>query len=372
VRIAIIGAGLAGCTLAWRFSLAGPAVRLDVFGRTGPDATSASGGGVRGYEPDASARALAVASLAELLASATLRRWARFSPLGSTYLRAPWTSAEDDVAQIEAQIPGAELVGAAQLRERGWAFGQSDGPEPVGVVETRAGCIDPNALRTALMRELSARANVRVRSGPAELTGPTRVSVRGQRADYDVVVVAAGPWTPRVIAGVAGGAGDLRVKAIQYAVHTASGRLPTFFVDEITGLYGRPHDRGGVLLGLPVTRFGGAANGGRVEPALVDTARARAAERFPGLRLGPVRRVVRAADCYGPSATLTLQAVGDRPGLYTFSAGSGASAKTALAASRDAASRLLTDSAAWRPGAEGPVRSPRLSSPPTTESREVS
>jgi hypothetical protein len=72
-----------------------------------------------------------------------------------------------------------------------------------------------------------------------------------------------------------------------------------------------------------------------------ERAAAIATARFPRLRLTRRQSLVTAADCYTQPARLALRPIfnGD-DGLYTFTAGSGGSAKTALAASREAARDL--------------------------------
>lgn len=361
MRICIIGGGLAGALLAWRLRQLSPSAAIDLaIGLPGDpaavrDATAASGGGVRAYEPDPIARAYATESLAELLDSCTLREWSGYRRIGSTYLRARWPGAEIEIAAINAALPGsAGLADATELKEFGWA---GLPPETVGVVETQAGHLSPDAFRRAVLAELSTDARVRVLAVPARplsslTAGALSCRIGGEVNAYDRVVVAAGAWTPAILAklGVAANSCGV-VKAIQYALHPAIGALPTFFVDETTGLYGRPVKSRTMLLGIPVTAYGGPADGGRADPALVARAADLAAERLPHIRLAPATVTVRSADCYRAPHTLTLQAVEDRPSVLTFTGGSGGSAKTALAASRHAAAQLIADSVAPRPPA---------------------
>jgi hypothetical protein len=66
-----------------------------------------------------------------------------------------------------------------------------------------------------------------------------------------------------------------------------------------------------------------------------------AAVRFPSLRLGPPLRRTAAADGYATAGTLSLPPVAGTDGrIFTFAGGSGGSAKTALAASRQAAAEI--------------------------------
>src|SRR5207249_2398925 len=79
--------------------------------------------------------------------------------------------------------------------------------------------------------------------------GTVAWTVSGERREYDVVVLAAGAWTPALLRSAGLPADGYRVKSIQYAVYRADGWRPPPFVDEVTGLYGRPTADGGLLLG---------------------------------------------------------------------------------------------------------------------------
>jgi glycine/D-amino acid oxidase-like deaminating enzyme len=347
VRVCIVGGGLAGTLLAWRLATAMPRDQLDlVLGtRCRADATSASGGAVRAYEPDPGLRRLATASLVELLASPTLRRWARYRPVESVYLPADRPATAGQLTEIERDLPGsAELVPAATLAARGWAGVPADA---VAVRERRAGYLAPASLRDAVLADAAARR--RVRLVPAGLDaldlgarGPVGCRVAGRRREYDLVVLAAGPWSAALLARAGLPTGDLRTKSIQYGIHRVDGWCPPLFVDEPSGLYGRPAGDGALLLGLATDQWSVDPDRPPVTPALHDRAVRLARARFPALRLGPLTRVVGAVDCYGPHPTLSLRPVaGSGHRLFTFTGGAGGSVKTALAASRDAVTRLV-------------------------------
>lgn len=349
MRTCVVGGGLAGALLAWRLARTATG-RVDlVCGATGEgDATAASAGGVRAFEPSAGACRLATDSLRELLDSAVLRRWSGFRPIVFTYLRrAAAGEATARAAEIERLLPGSvEVRPAGDLVAYGWA-GLSGDAAAVAVVERRAGYLDPARLRRAVLAELHGRPGVEVLAGPVgrlRRTGRGTVAVTlggATPAEYDVVVVAAGGWTAALLRSGGLAAGELRTKAIQYAVHPAPEGRPAAFVDETTGLYGRPTDDGGLMLGLPTERWDVTPGPQPWDAALHRQAVAVAARRFPRLRLGPVRWRVAAADCYVPGATLALRPVpGAEQQLFTFTGGSGGSAKTVLAASARAAVTL--------------------------------
>ena len=324
MRVCVIGGGLSGSLLAWRLVRRSVDVELVTGVPANGDATALSGGIVRGFETLAEQRGLALDSLGELLGSPLLRRWSAYRRLGSTYV----TDAESAAAaaEVEAVRPGS--VDASD-RADGWAGLPADA---VVVTERDAGRISPASLRAAVLAELE-RYGV-VRPGP--------VTAARLAEDllplFDRVVFATGSRTPRLLAAAGLASEDYRTKLIRYAVHEASGWLPTCFVDETSGLYGAPGPDG-LLLGVPTSEWDAEPSPGS---PLYDRAARVAARRFPRMRLGPAVRTVVAADCYTTPPVLALRTVPGTGGrLLTFTGGSGGAAKTALAASRRAAVRLV-------------------------------
>jgi glycine/D-amino acid oxidase-like deaminating enzyme len=200
----------------------------------------------------------------------------------------------------------------------------------------------------SLLLGLAQRYGVQVEPAGVDRISADPLSVRlrdGQDHRADRVVVAAGAWSPGLLAGLerAGpGRHTLITKLIQYTRFEtdAPPGLPAF-VDETTGLYGRP-DQNGLLLGLPTT-------GWRVDPQqleadaglvtrVADVAQLRLGLRCP-LRDQPNTTVV-GVDCYTEPTGLALRPVVPDCGIYSFTGGSGGSAKIVLAASRRAAAAL--------------------------------
>jgi glycine/D-amino acid oxidase-like deaminating enzyme len=331
VRVCVAGGGLAGSLLAWRLAQR-PGIEVDLL--TGPggvtDATAASGGAVRAYDPLPRQRELAIASLTELLASPVLRQWANYRETGFAYLRDAGADLADEVAEIERELPGsAELttpaeVFAAEDGRPGWT-GQS---HVVAVRERRAGYLSPAALRQAVIDDLAGRPGTRVRAAALDTA-----------VGYDAIVLAAGAWTPGLLRALGRPAEEYRTRSIQYAVYDAGPWYPPGFADETTGLYGRPTADGGLLLGVPTTEWDVPPGASPVTRSWPDRALRLAAECFPLLKLGQARRQVGAADCYCDPPVLALRQVA--PGLFTFTGGSGGCAKSALAASERAAGELL-------------------------------
>lgn len=344
MRVCVVGGGLAGSLLAWRLAqlpgtrvelMAGPAAPAG----SGPaaDATAASGGAVRAYERLPTQRGLAIASLTELLASPVLLEWAQYHETGFAYLRDPADGLAAELAEIERAVPGsAELMPAAE------AFSARDGGpgwtgDETGVVvrERRAGRTSPAALRDAVLADLAARPHATVR--PAWLDSATSRAL-GQQ---DAVVLATGAWTAGLLRASGLPADGYRTRSIQYTIYQTGPARPPAFADERTGLYGLPVADGGLLLGVPTTEWEVAPGLTPVTQAGQERARRLAASCFPLLTLGPARRQAGAADCYCDPPVLALREIqGQLPRLFTFTGGSGGSAKSALAASQRAAWQL--------------------------------
>jgi glycine/D-amino acid oxidase-like deaminating enzyme len=355
MRVCIVGGGLAGTLLAWRLAHATTGWQVELVpgeqagARTGPktDATAASGGAVRAFEDGAEQRRLATVSMVELLGSRIMRQWADYRPARFVSLRRSEAGLAEAIADIELMLPGsAEVVGAAALAEQGWAD-LHDGA--VAVAERSAGYTSPGRWRDALLAD--ARRRVSVLDAPVTAVTPqddgtVAVTAGGRDRDHDVVVVAAGPWTPGLLRASGLPSGGYRTKSIQYAVHPVTGWAGGWpvpqFMDEVSGLYGRPTADGGLLLGLPTELWDVDPDRPPVTTALLDTAARLASARFPRLRLGPATCRVGSADCYAEQPILALRSVIDTGHrLFTFSGGAGGSVKTALAASHRAAIQLV-------------------------------
>ncbi len=341
MRVRVVGGGLAGSLLAWRLAqLPGTRVELLAGSLRAADATAASGGAVRAYDALPEQRALALDSLVELLGSPVLREWAQYRETGFAYLRGADAAGQADLAQAVAEIE-RELPGSAELTSPSAVFGaRAGGPGWAGddtivvIRERRAGCTSPHRLREAVLADLAGRPQARVRADPIEAL----------RADagrgFDAVVLAVGAWTPGLLRASGRTADGYRTRSIQYTVYDSGPVRPPAFADERTGLYGLPTADGGQLLGVPTTQWDAPPGITPVTQAQDGLTRHELALRladdcFPGLKLGGVRRRVAAADCYCDPPVLALRQIGDR--AYTFTGGSGGSAKSALAASRRAA-----------------------------------
>jgi glycine/D-amino acid oxidase-like deaminating enzyme len=164
----------------------------------------------------------------------------------------------------------------------------------------------------------------------------------GCTPDYDAVVVAAGAWTPALLAASGLATGGLRTKQIQYTVYQGQLARLGVFVDDITGLYGRRDGDRLFQLGLPCDRWDVDPTDLRPDAGLIEQVVARARCRLGRPMAGdhPVRTVV-SSDCYHDPPGLVLREAGSGAPVFTFTGGSGGAAKTVLAASREAAAALL-------------------------------
>jgi glycine/D-amino acid oxidase-like deaminating enzyme len=314
--------------------------------RTRADATSASGGAVRAFEADPEQRRLACDSLVELLGSPTLREWSGYRRVDSVYLRSVPDGLDAAVAELDAVLPGsARLVPVAELERSGWA-GLPAGA--TAVMEREAGYTAPGRWRDAVLGDPAFGRRVRVLAGAVtaiDLASSVSCTVSGRRRDYDVVVVAAGQWSGKLLGTSGHPAQRYRTKSIQYSIYRTGDWQPPIFVDETSGLYGRPTADGGLLLGLPVDLWDVEPDQPVVTPVVHDEAARLARLRFPGLDLGPATSRVGSADCYADRPILSLRPVNDSDHrLFTFTGGAGGSVKTVLAASHRAATQLVESS----------------------------
>ncbi|TQF01415.1 FAD-binding oxidoreductase [Kitasatospora acidiphila] len=343
MRTAIVGGGLAGAVLAWRLTELGlkPTVFTSEQGRSA-DATQASGGLLRGFEPDPAAARAAAESLAELRGSPLLRSWAGYRELDSTVVLPPGTDRSSVAAVL--RLLDELLPGSAELRELPDLkpfLGLP--PDTVAVVERHAGYLSPAALRDAML-EQAVLAGAVVRTDPVVRVGPEGAvrTAAGTGVGYDTVVLATGPWTPSLLAAWGFPAGGLRAKQIQYTLGRGTPPGLGAFVDETSGLYGRPFGSGRFLLGLPTDRWDVDPTALRTDSELVQRvagcAKARlGSDSWPGADAVTVA----AADCYAPSGGLRLRSCLPGSPVLTFTGGTGGAAKYALGAGRSAAAALL-------------------------------
>lgn len=337
---------MAGALLAWRLAQQPGVSQVSIApGPAAPrDATAASGGAIRGYETDPVARQLAIDSMIELLGDDRLRDWAGYLESGSVYRPLQPAGLESAAAELNARLPGsAELLSAEQLHDRGWSMSPDELAEdgPLALAERQAGSLNPERLRGRVLADLAGRRGVRVLDeGPVDQLEPGSFRLAGATHGCDLLVLAAGAWTPALLRASGWDSAGLSTKAIQYTVFAVDDWQPGTFVDEVTGLYGKTAERG-MLVGLPTQAWDIDPDSPPSDPALSQKVFELAGSRFHRLRLQAGAQPVVAPDCYSDDSVLALRPVpgtGDR--VFTFTGGSGGAAKLALAASARAAGQL--------------------------------
>lgn len=345
MRVAVVGAGIAGTVLAWRLGgHEGTTVELftggHAGGHPGGDATGASGGLVRAYETDPTACRLATESLVELLASPELREWSGYREVGSVYLTDGSVDPTAALAGIAELLPGS--AAAADRRDLADRCPLRGLPaDVVGVVERRAGYLSPARLRTTLLHRIRAAGTVVSAVDVAAVTATPGIRLAdGTERRFDTVVVAAGAWSAGLLTGPDAEPVGLRTKRIQYSLYPHCPTGLGTFVDETTGLYGRRTGDGSLLIGLPSDEWD-------VDPAAVHPDRflerrvaVAAAGRLGVACRGRPIRTVASFDCYASAPGLTLRRTTVGPAVFSFTGGSGGAAKTVLAASRRAVQDL--------------------------------
>jgi glycine/D-amino acid oxidase-like deaminating enzyme len=279
----------------------------------------------------------------ELRASAVLREWAAYREIGSVYLLPSVADACPGVVVVDHLLPGsADVLERADLLVRYPFRDLPDGA--IGVMERWAGHISPARLRTEVLARL-AGSGVDVSRRPVRAVSPAPAvsTADGVTLRYDAVVVAAGAWTPYLLASSGLDRSALRTRQIQYSIHPAQPQALGAFVDDITGLYGRPVDDSALLVGLPTSRWDVHPAAVEPDPALADTVADQAQRRLRIPLHRKPTRVVASSDCYHEPPGLALRRCLPGSPLFTFTGGSGGAAKTVLAASRAAAATLLDD-----------------------------
>ncbi|WP_377269077.1 FAD-dependent oxidoreductase [Peterkaempfera sp. SMS 1(5)a] len=294
---------------------------------------------VRGFEIDLELCRPAAESMAELQADPWLSESAGYQETGSTYLLPPGVDPAEQVKLLDELLPGsAEVMPGPTAAARLGLHGTP--PGALAVVERLAGHLSPGLARTAVLHRLADQGVPVLPTEVRQVTDQAAVLLSdGTRHRFDLVVAAAGGWTPALLPELDG---SFRTKRIQYGTYRLDRPVPDVFVDDNSGLYGRPHGAGGLLLGLGSEDWDVPPDGLPPDLALARQVAAAGAEllQVPPESLRP-DRLVASSDCYAPSGGPRLRTVPRTRGVFTFTGGSGGAAKTAPAASRTAAAELL-------------------------------
>ena len=244
MRVAVVGAGAVGLTAAATMGEAG----ADVILYDRDEVASGATGRTAGICYDAFAE-----DLDAEVAAASLRRFRELGVL--TECPYVWFAREDDDANADAiaeQIPrmqthgrDVELVGPDALDDR---YPQLRTEEiATAAVAHQAGHVDPTAYVETLTERVVERG-VGINTGtPVSLAGPTTVETPDETAEFDAVLVAAGPATKDLVADVGITIALKAYRAQALVTEPLRVTLPMAY-DATRHCYWRPRD-GGLLIG---------------------------------------------------------------------------------------------------------------------------
>ncbi|CAA9231294.1 MAG: hypothetical protein AVDCRST_MAG41-912 [uncultured Corynebacteriales bacterium] len=347
--VAVVGAGVIGASIARHLAAAGLRVTVHQEGKPlERGSTVRSGGLVRVHHSDPSDARLTLASLPFFRDHAVGCGYRRtgfallVGPEHEGTLRANTAMLTGLGADVRL-LSRSELAGLRpELRLDGVAAAawEPDG----GYVDPAATCralLDGAVAAGAVLRDGDPVTGLEVRGG-AVVGVRTRHGVRPAGA----VVVAAGPWTPAVLAGT-GVALPIVPRRIASAVVPVSGGLPCTVIDDTTGLYFRPDGRAGVFFGVPTGRPPGDADAAEGPPdrgTVADTLRL-LASRVPAVAGRPVPVGLSGTDGYTPDGHAVLGPLPGLPGGWVAAGFSGGGAKVAPAVGAALAAEIGTGAA---------------------------
>jgi len=352
-RIAVIGAGVCGAAILEALTRAGIA-QPTLFERecASAGATGLSGGLVRVYHTDPFLSDLAVESVPGLrLLDRALPSSIGYVQAGSLYLeaerRVPRMREEIERLRSRWDWPHWDWPLRVLLPDEGKARFPAFEWAGVGaaVYEERAGYASPRQTTKALLSLATSRGAVVAERTPVLEIQTRRGRVSGVRLASssfaaDIVVVAAGAWSRDLLTGL-GLAASLRSKRIQYTIFRASGapRHPAF-IDDTTGVYGRPHEPGTSLIGIALDEWDVSLRPTAINPLTSATIHDAAIQRAPWLKGARVAGGVSGFDAYTPDGHALLGFDDQIEGLFLATGCSGGGFKMALGVGQRAAAAL--------------------------------
>jgi sarcosine oxidase / L-pipecolate oxidase len=338
MRALVIGGGIFGVTTALELSARGLAVTL---ADPGPlphplaESTDISKVVRSDYGADLDYTALGERALEGW------RRWnaawpvPRFHETGAAFLtRAPMAPGgfeHESFATLSRRGHRIERLGAAEIARRFPAY--RPGALVDGYLHHEAGWAESGAVLAQLVAECRARG-VTVREGLAiDRLGdePAAAALAGQeRLAADLVVVAAGAWTPRLVPALAGSLRAVGQPVFQLRPADPSlfqaARFPVFGADiSRTGYYGFPVTRDGIVKianhGAGIAMADGVAR--ETTPAQERALRELIADTFPALVGAPLARTRLCVYGDTPDSHFWIARDPDRPHVTVAAGGSG-------------------------------------------------
>jgi sarcosine oxidase, subunit beta len=347
--VAVIGGGIMGAAVLDALTARGIAdvVLYEQTDRLASGSTRHSGGLVRVYHTAPTLADMAARSVPALKKLADGRcDELRYRPVGSIYFEpaSRLDAARSELERLRKLTDWPIELLTPQEGQRRFPMFAWD-PVSVAIYESEAGYASPALMTKFLANRAVARgAVVRLRAAVSEVvveSGSVRGILHdGRFAPADNVVVAAGAWSARLLSGVSAGL-SLRSKRIHYiTVSTRAGDHPAF-IDDTTGLYGRPDDSGHSLVGLADDEWDVPLDSLAVNGSTCAKILAAARVRLPWMDGAVVGGGVRAFDGYAPDGLPLLGPSRDVPGLILATGWSGGGFKMALEAGRLVADAAL-------------------------------
>lgn len=358
----VVGAGITGAAVAAQLARHGAAPLVLEAAVATRGATGASGGMVRGYDPDPVVARYAEASLASYAdPTAWYSGTAPLHRTGAVTLAAAEHAAEFDraAAALRATVGADCTVVSGDDVQEVYGVHTAGG---IALVEPGAGWVDPVQVTELFLRQ-AVRDGARLASGvrltairqPDDdvLLESTQGAVRATRA----VVLAIGGWAARPPIGVQAPQLRVRTRAVQASVlRRPTGTRPhATFIDLRTGGYGKPVDEHTSLVGAPLLVWDEdpcADSSPDVEHHrhTLDVVR----RNLPWTASAETVRVVRSFDGYATADSPLIPTELSR--VWFTRMGSGGGVKVAPELSREIAKRLLCPP---RPATPPTARQPR-------------
>ncbi|MGQ0772941.1 MAG: NAD(P)/FAD-dependent oxidoreductase [Pseudonocardiales bacterium] len=357
-RIAIVGGGVGGAAILEALTRAGIG-QLTLFEKeyASAGATGLSGGLVRVYHTDPFLSNLAAESVPGLrLLDRALSSSIGYVQAGSLYLeadhRVPRMLEEVERLRECCDRPPYEWPLRVLLPDEGKARFPAFEWAGVGaaVYEELAGYASPRQTTKALLN-LAISRGAEVAEGIPVIEIQTRrgrvVGVRLASSSFapdvvaaDIVVVAAGAWSRDLLKGL-GLAVPLRTKRIQYNFLRVAGapRHPAF-IDDTTGVYGRPHELDTSLIGMGLDEWDVSLGPTAINPVTSAAIHDAAIQRAPWLKGATVAGGVSGFDAYTPDGHALLGFDDQVQGLFLATGWSGGGFKMALGIGQRVAAAL--------------------------------
>jgi glycine/D-amino acid oxidase-like deaminating enzyme len=357
-RIAVIGAGVSGAAILEALTRAGIG-QPTLFDKecASAGATGLSGGLVRVYHTDPFLSDLAAESVPGLrLLGRALSSSIGYVQTGSLYLEADHRVPQmrDEVDRLRSRgdwphndRPPGDWPLRVLLPDEGKARFPTFEWAGVGaaVYEERAGYASPRQTTKALL-SLATSGGAVVAEGTPVLEIQTRggrvAGLRLASSSFaaDIVVVAAGAWSRDLLTGL-GLAVPLRSKRIQYNFFQGSGAPGhPAFIDDTTGVYGRPHEPGTSLIGMALDEWDISLGPTAVNPLTSAAIHDAAIQRAPWLKEATVAGGVSGFDAYTPDGHVLLGFDDQIEGLFLATGCSGGGFKMALGVGQRVAAAL--------------------------------